>query len=64
MRSKPWLHQRAAELSGDGSGVVIVELPTALLEKLGLALGDELVIEDDKEGIPLKLKPRSADAAS
>jgi len=29
---------------GDGSGDVIVELPPALLEKLGWALGDELVI--------------------
>jgi len=49
---------------GDGSGDVIVELPPALLEKLGWALGDELVIEGDKEGISLKLKPRSVDAAS
>lgn len=42
---------------GDGSGDVIVELPQALLEKLGWALGDELVIEGDKERISLKLKP-------
>ncbi|MGQ7958777.1 AbrB/MazE/SpoVT family DNA-binding domain-containing protein [Pseudomonas sp. SP16.1] len=49
---------------GDGSGDVIVELPPALLEKLGWAVGDDLVIEGDKEGISLKLKPRSADAAS
>lgn len=49
---------------GDGSGDVIVELPQALLEKLGWGLGDELIIEGDTEGISLKLKPRSADAAS
>lgn len=42
---------------GDGRGDIIVELPQALLEKLGWALGDELVIEGDKERISLKLKP-------
>ena len=30
---------------GDGSGDVIVELPSELLEKLGWTLGDELAIE-------------------
>lgn len=54
----------ACQDPGDGSGDVIVELPQALLEKLGWGLGDELVIEGDEEGISLKLKPRSADAAS
>ncbi|MDA0426050.1 AbrB/MazE/SpoVT family DNA-binding domain-containing protein [Stutzerimonas frequens] len=68
MRSKPWLHQRCWRVvcqdPGDGSEDAIVELPPALLEKLGWALGDELAIEGDNEGISLKLKPRSADAAS
>ncbi|PNG03359.1 hypothetical protein CXL00_21560 [Stutzerimonas stutzeri] len=43
---------------------VIVELPPTLVEKLGWALGDELVIEGDREGISLKLKQRSANASS
>ncbi|MBC8649245.1 MULTISPECIES: AbrB/MazE/SpoVT family DNA-binding domain-containing protein [unclassified Pseudomonas] len=43
----------------DGSGDVIVELPSELLEKLGWALGDELVIEKREKGISLKLKQRT-----
>jgi antitoxin ChpS len=46
--------------SGDGSGDVIVELPSELLVKLGWALGDELAIEKREEGISLKLKQRTA----
>lgn len=48
--------------SGDGSGDVIVELPSELLAKLGWTLGDELTVEKSKEGISLKLKPRSVNA--
>lgn len=40
---------------GDGSGDVIVELPSELLEKLGWNLGDELAIEKWEDGISLKL---------
>ena len=49
---------------GDGSGDVIVELPSELLEKLGWALGDELAIEKVEEGISLKLKQRAVNAPS
>lgn len=42
--------------AGDGSGDIIVELPSELLEKLGWSLGDELTIERNEEGISLKLK--------
>lgn len=48
--------------SGDGSGDVIVELPSELLAKLGWTLGDELTVEKSEEGISLKLKPRSVNA--
>lgn len=47
---------------GDGSGDVIVELPSELLEQLGWTLGDELTIEKREEGISLKLKQRAVDA--
>lgn len=40
---------------GDGSGDVIVELPSELLEKLGWNLGDELAIEKGEDVISLKL---------
>ncbi|MFZ3184733.1 MAG: AbrB/MazE/SpoVT family DNA-binding domain-containing protein [Pseudomonas sp.] len=50
--------------SGDGSGDVIVELPSELLERLGWTLGDDLAIEKREEGITLKLKQRAADASS
>jgi hypothetical protein len=49
---------------GDGSGDVIVEFPSELLEKLGWALGDELAIEKVEEGISLKLKQRAVNAPS
>jgi len=42
---------------GDGSGDVIVELPSELLAKLGWTLGDELIVEKSEEGFSLKLKP-------
>lgn len=41
---------------GDGSGDLVVELPSDLLEALGWALGDELLIEKDQDCITLKLK--------
>lgn len=44
---------------GDGSGDVIVELPSELLAELGWTLGDELKVERSKEEISLMLKPRS-----
>jgi len=43
----------------DGSGDVIVELPSELLAKLGWTLGDELKVEKSEEGISLTLKPQS-----
>lgn len=44
---------------GDGSGDVIIELPTELLEQLGWSLGDELSVEVGKGNICLKLKQRA-----
>lgn len=41
---------------GDGSGDVIVELPSELLQQLGWGLGDELTVEAEEENICLKLK--------
>ena len=49
---------------GDGSGDVIVELPSELLEQFGWTLGDELTIETVEEGSSLRLKKRAADASS
>jgi antitoxin component of MazEF toxin-antitoxin module len=49
---------------GDGSGDVIVELPSELLEKLGWTLGDELAIEKGEESISLTLKQRAGNAPS
>lgn len=49
---------------GDGSGDVIVDLPSELLEKLGWTLGDELGIEKTEEGISVKLKRRPGNANS
>lgn len=43
---------------GDGSGDVIVELPSELLQQLGWGLGDELTVEAEEENICLKLKQR------
>lgn len=48
---------------GDGSGDVIVELPSELLEKLGWTLGDELAIGTGEDGISLKLKQRASDTS-
>ncbi len=50
--------------SGDGSGDVIVELPSELLEKLGWNLGDELAIEKGEDGISLKRQQRAVNAPS
>lgn len=44
---------------GDGSGDVIVELLSELLEQLGWGLGDELTVEAEEENICLKLKQRA-----
>ncbi|MCH2338565.1 MAG: AbrB/MazE/SpoVT family DNA-binding domain-containing protein [Pseudomonas sp.] len=49
---------------GDGSGDVIVELPSELLEQLGWGLGDELTVEAEEENICLKLKPRAETPSS
>ncbi len=49
---------------GDGSGDVILELPSELLERLGWSLGDELSVEAGEEKIYLKLKQRAEDASS
>lgn len=46
----------------DGSGDVIVELPSELLEKLGWNLGDGLAIENGEVGISLKLQQRAVNA--
>ena len=45
---------------GDGSGDVIVELPSELLEQLGWTLGDELSVDSQEGKICLKLKQRPA----
>ncbi|MCQ4259754.1 AbrB/MazE/SpoVT family DNA-binding domain-containing protein [Stutzerimonas stutzeri] len=49
---------------GDGSGDVIVELPSELLEQLRWSLGDELSVEAGEENICLKLKQRADGASS
>jgi antitoxin ChpS len=49
---------------GDGSGDVIVELPSELLEQLGWSLGDELSVEAGEEKICLKLKQRADGTSS
>ncbi|WP_262499024.1 AbrB/MazE/SpoVT family DNA-binding domain-containing protein [Pseudomonas sp. WS 5011] len=49
---------------GDGSGDVIVELPSELLEQLGWSLGDELSVEAGEENICLKLKKRADGTSS
>ncbi|WP_410000234.1 AbrB/MazE/SpoVT family DNA-binding domain-containing protein [Pseudomonas aeruginosa] len=49
---------------GDGSGDVIIELPSELLERLGWSLGDELSVEAGEENICLKLKQRADGASS
>lgn len=49
---------------GDGSGDVIIELPSELLERLGWSLGDELPVEAGEENICLKLKQRADGASS
>lgn len=46
--------------AGDGTGDAIVELPPELLEQLGWALGDELIIEKLEEVISLRLKECSS----
>ncbi|PCC98400.1 AbrB/MazE/SpoVT family DNA-binding domain-containing protein [Halopseudomonas pelagia] len=47
---------------GDGTGDVIVELPSELLEKFGWTLGDELAIEKAEEGISLTHNDRAVNA--
>lgn len=59
---KPDIWRVACQDPGDGSGDVIVELPSELLEKLGWNLGDELTIEKAEEGISLKLKQRAVNS--
>jgi hypothetical protein len=48
----------------DGSGDVIVELPSELLEALGWELGDELIVEKDPACISLKLKRQAGQPVS
>lgn len=60
--SKSW--RVACQNPGDGSGDVIVELPSELLEQLGWALGDELSVDAQEETICLKLKQRSGCTSS
>lgn len=50
--------------SGDGSGDVVIELPSELLEQLGWSLGDELSVEEVEGNIFLKLKQRADGASS
>ncbi|EPG4769830.1 AbrB/MazE/SpoVT family DNA-binding domain-containing protein [Pseudomonas aeruginosa] len=49
---------------GDGSGDVVIELPSELLERLGWSLGDELSVEAGEGNIYLKLKQRADGASS
>lgn len=49
---------------GDGSGDVVIELPSELLEQLGWSLGDELSVEAGEENICLRLKQRADGASS
>lgn len=49
---------------GDGSGDVVIELPSELLEQLGWSLGDELSVEAGEGNICLKLKQRADGASS
>ena len=49
---------------GDGSGDVIVELPSELLKQLRWSVGDELSVEAGEENICLKLQQRADGASS
>lgn len=49
---------------GDGSGDLIVELPSELFEQLGWGLGDELSVEAGEGNVCLKLKQRADGASS
>lgn len=64
MTTTPYSWRVACQDPDDGSGDVIVELPSELLEKLGWTLGDVLAIGMVEECISLKLKLRAADASS
>ncbi|HBO1472471.1 TPA: AbrB/MazE/SpoVT family DNA-binding domain-containing protein [Pseudomonas aeruginosa] len=46
----------ACQDPGDGSGDAIIELPSALLDGLGWAVGDELVLEHIEGVLSLKRK--------
>ena len=52
MNEKHWITECSD--AGDGSGDVIVELPTELLENMGLRIGDELTLEMISGSIVLK----------
>lgn len=56
--------QAVCQDPGDGSGDVIVEIPSELLEQLGWTLGDDLIMEAMEYGVSLKLKQRAVDASS
>lgn len=49
MTTTPESWRVVCQAPGDGSGDVIVELPSELLEQLGLTLGDELSVEAGEE---------------
>lgn len=48
----------------DGSGDVVIELPSELLDQLGWSVGDELSVEAGEGNICLKLKQRAVGASS
>ena len=52
MNDKHWITECID--AGDGSGDVIVELPTELLESMGLRIGNELTLEMISGSIVLK----------
>lgn len=54
--SKSW--RVVCQDPGDGSGDVIVELPSELLKQLGWTLGDELSVDVQEGKVCLKLKQR------
>lgn len=50
--------------AGDGSGDVIIELPSDLLERLDWTLGDELTIESEDGIISIRLKQRTVGSSN
>lgn len=50
--------------AGDGSGDLVVELPSDLLERLNWTLGDELTIEIEDGIISIRLKQRAVGSSN